>query len=212
MTAEDWKTRSEAAWHITATIGLILGGIWTIATFDVLHQKQRAQGELNKLKAEERELHERVQKNTAVSAEISAAPFLTHDGAQYISVTTSVRNGGNKPAVVNLDGPPIKVALADFDQETGAMTLRESVPGHIYIIGTVPLDAPGFALMAGEVRNFRTLVPVKKPGLYSVSFFAYRPKSEEERAIEVGMPPGERAALYANQFVTVSPVKNSGNG
>src|SRR5262249_16413073 len=111
-----------------------------------------------------------------------------------------VKNCGNRTAVLKLDPAPINIAELRF-KEDGSSDIVRRIASHIYVLGSQMLDASGLAILLGETKICRSLVPVNTSGLYLVSLFAYRPRSEEVIANAEGMSVNDHAALWFSQYV-----------
>jgi len=207
MSLAQWKGISQVIWNCAASIGLILGGIWTISTFQVLGQKTHSEWEVKKLQAEEGELRARIARQSALSADLSAELLTVSDGRQFIATTVTIKNAGNRTAVLDLDHAPINIARLQFRPDASADVVSRTT-SHVYVLGSAMLDASGLAILPNETKICKSLAPVTTAGLYLVSFFAYRPIGEERTANMEGKPEHDRAALWPSQYLEVKALKH----
>jgi hypothetical protein len=203
MDHEKWKNVSQTLWNFVATAGLLAAGIWTLITFNALDAKNHARHEIEKLKAEEQELKERLKKASAVTASLSASVLTSEPtGARYVEVVARLRNSGTETAIMPFEGPAITLVRLEFGKD-GIPRETQRHHGQVLVVGADTRPQTGLMILAGENRNCRAIVKVQEPGIYLATFFLMRPLHEQQAAWRQGMPRTEHAALFASQYIMV---------
>jgi hypothetical protein len=155
----------------------VVGGIWTLYSFNSQLQVENARGQLQKV---QRELAQ--EPKVELSASVTQVK-LTGEKRLHLIGQITVQNVGNAITALNLEDKPIKIFRVNVDGNGEARwTLVHQLNSLVDIdtsLGSLISQAA-----SKNVINFAT--SVDKPGLYVLKFQAERSKEEQERARQTG--------------------------
>jgi len=181
---EKFRNVSSGIQSIAVTIAIIVGGIWTVITFDMLGQVDRARVELVHLN---RELQEQAVPNIQIQA---IQLFLPHDSAKYVHTIVTIENRGNKTATLAINEAPLQVTHVSIGANNQRIYGETFAPLPLpvpLLIDTTAKPAPGKVIYpyATEIRSggktvLNFLTRVSRSGLYWLAFNA--PVSIEDQA------------------------------
>ncbi len=160
---------------IVLTMAILIGGIWTLVTFDALEEAEIAKAQSEKLA---RELAERRVLNIQMEA---SQIMLPDDPARYILATVRFENIGKDSEIFYWSENPVNVNKVSLNEES-ALSMARTPAVRIDLPGTT-----GLRISAGEVVKKNFLARVREPGLYFVEFEMAASASEQESAALEGV-------------------------
>lgn len=187
MPLSDLKIYAEVI-EIGFKIGaLIIGGCWAIYGLVVFKQRQSALTALRKTEAEAANLDLAAKRRAVLDISIKHDVYEDPSGQGFIlSVQIVSSNGGVAPAVMTFEGadPPLRIQRVDFDDD-GTMTFSGS-PKLVTIpnAGDPTKDAKGRLIRAGGTSRIASVIRIKTPGIYAVSFRVPMDESNRQAMVE----------------------------
>ncbi len=155
----------------------VVGGIWTLYSFNSQLQVENARGQLQKV---QRELAQ--EPKVELSATITQVKVLGEKRLHLIGQIT-VQNVGNAITALNLEDRPIKIFRVNID-ETGEP--RWTLVHQLNSLVDTDTSLGSLISHAGSKNLINFATSVDKPGLYVLKFQAERSKEEQERARQTG--------------------------
>jgi hypothetical protein len=155
----------------------VVGGIWTLYSFNSQLQVENARGQLQKV---QRELSQ--EPKVELSASVTQVKVLGAKRLHLIGQIT-VQNVGNAITALNLEDKPIKiyrVNINDSGEASWALLYQ------LNSLVDVDVSLGSLISQAGSKNVINFATSVDKPGLYVLKFQAERSKEEQERARQTG--------------------------
>jgi len=182
---------------LVITTAVIIGGIWTLVTFNVLNQVEQSKAQL-------REIEQRLKQFGTVDVQIEATQeSLPNDTSEYISAIVQVKNIGTRTVILEYpdDGPfsATRVVLA----ENGRMNIGEIVRAKISAASNPWLAVSGSRLLPGEVERTPFFVKIAEPGLYKLTFYVDLTILEKHEAVDAGVPEHNRVQWVDSMYFIV---------
>jgi len=169
---EKFKNILAGIQSLVISVAVVIGGVWTLITFNVLDQVAKARAELEVLQS----------RHSAIEIDIEASQVSLSDDQrkQCILASVVIKNTGTQNAVLEFqrDGP-MAVTPVTFDKN-GAPVYGETVRASIAGSNPRKTITTGTFVRAGSRSHYRILVPVQKPGVYFLTFSADATGSEAE--------------------------------
>ncbi len=155
----------------------VVGGIWTLYSFNSQLQVENARGQLQKV---QRELAQ--EPKVELSAGVTQVKVLGEKRLHLIGQIT-VQNVGNAITVLNLEDRPIKIFRVTVDDAGEA---RWTLVHQLNSLVDADTSVGSLISQAGSKTTINFATSVDKPGLYVLKFQAERGKAEQERARQTG--------------------------
>jgi hypothetical protein len=155
----------------------VVGGIWTLYSFNSQLQVENARGQLQKV---QRELAQ--EPKVELSATITQVKVLGAKRLHLIGQIT-VQNVGNAITALNLEDRPIKIYRVSIDDSGEA---RWTLVHQLNSLVDTDTSLGSLISQAGSKNLINFATSVDKPGLYVLKFQAERGKEEQERARQTG--------------------------
>lgn len=187
------KIDSERFEHLTAGLrnlavisGLLIGGAWTLWTFNALGARARADAELFE--------------QATVDIKVEAMQEDLGDGRFYVCATATVTNSGNRNTFLDFEAiPPWTVSQISHDGR-GFGTATETT-------GYPSFSSAHRVLRRTESARYPLFVEVAEPGLYLVRFrvplSATELKIHNATAEELGHDPARAGTITWSGFASL---------
>ena len=180
---EKWRNILAGLQSLAVATAVIVGGAWSLYTFDVLGARDRAAAELERI---QQDIDQQATVQVDIDAEQVALPAagVSDDPGRYIVARVSVKNTGNRDTVFDFSKRPLGVARVLNPGQGPVPTVG---PRSRYGVPIVPvLGWPGppdgepsaygevnnRGIYRGETWHQEFLVKVSGPGVYLVTFAA----------------------------------------
>lgn len=168
------------------SVAVVIGGGWTLYTFNSQLQVENARAQVQKLK---REIE--AEPKIEIAIEPRQLPTVKH-GQFILAGVIAIKNTGNATTALLLEGNPVTIFRVDFDSDgMEVWTPIRRVP--LRMTDTVIVGALVAHASATKSVSFATLV--EEPGLFAVRFSARRQATEATAAIALAKPKGEAARI-----------------
>ena len=177
MDHEKFRNLSGGVQSLVLTIAIIVGGLWTLFTYDALRQAERARAEYEKL---QKDLKER--RAIVINMEPTQVS-IPGDPARYIAARLRFENMGNQTEVIYWPPNPFNVSRIWIDDH-GSFQLKQ--------LRGVRVEAPvgseaGLRLMPRVAVNRMFLARVDRPGLYYLELDVEASSEEQAEARKEGV-------------------------
>lgn len=198
-TIEKYKTLAETMQSLAIACGVLIGGLWTLYTFNVLGTSYKAETE-----AEIRQLDLATREQGVINIAVNAGQVsIANDTGRYIKIDIQVQNVGNRNLV--LDFPEYALTIAKVQTNEGGQLRREW-----YKFSPIPSLYPAKLhsnepepntfvkpvakelVRAGQTIDYPCWFRVEDAGLYLVTF--------------VGRLTGEDLGITQQAFGEVRPI------
>lgn len=173
---EKWKNALAGIQSLAVTIAVIVGGIWSLYTFDVLGARDRASAEL-------RELQYTLDQQATVQIEMEAEQiYLPGDTERYVLIEVTIQNTGNRNTILNFSKLPLGVARV---RNPGQNPVSIVGPRMRYGVPIVPVigwpgppdnepsgrgESGNRGIYRGETWSQEFLIRVAESGVYLITF------------------------------------------
>jgi len=173
---EKWKNSLAGVQSLSVALAVIIGGIWSLYTFDVLGARDRAAAEL-------KEIQHALDQQATVQIEIDAEQVhIPGSSERYVLAKVAIINTGNRNTILDFTKRPLGVARVLNPGESPVSTVG---PRFRYGVPTVPVIGwPGppdnepsssgelgnRGIWRGETWHQEFLVRVSEPGAYIITF------------------------------------------
>jgi hypothetical protein len=169
---ERFKNIFTGVQSLVFAVAIVIGGFWTLVTFNMLGQRDKARVELAELQDRAKREAEMVGSQAAIEIDIDATQISSADDQdrQFMLVSVVIKNTGTRNNYLEFDSRgPLAVTPVSFDADDYPVfgeTERMQVVG-----GEVTERIAGIMVRAGS-RSSRMpfLIPVKAPGIYYLAF------------------------------------------
>lgn len=188
---EKFKNIAAGFQSLVLAIAIVIGGGWTIFTFQRLRQSEMAEA---KLRAELNELREKRVINIVIKASQTIVP---HDTTRYIRAIVEITNVGNYSEVLEWQGPPFRVRRVLFGNQG---TLKFGPPTGAVMAIACAEDA-GNEVLPGEIVRLPCVARVRDPGLYYITFTVFVSEAAQSQTEREG--GSEPVAWSSATLVTV---------
>lgn len=152
---------------LVTILAVVIGGIWTAYTFDLLHQAEKAQQELI-------EIQERI-KNTA-SSSIDLDIKQTTNPKLGLIVEVNLTNNGRSQLQYSLKDNPLKVySVIVKNDKIGAVRIYKPKPYFSLALmgsGKKNKTREKITVLTGSKKTISYVLTVDAPGLYYITFEA----------------------------------------
>jgi hypothetical protein len=187
LSSERFSNIASSIYNITASIAIILGGLWTVTTFDVLNQKQAAEQDLKHVKEQTRlvKINYEQLKNKIENVEASKIDITTEvvnykgafnkNGYKGVAIKVNLANLGSAPIKFNVRKGVLKIYEVGVD---GIQSGYHKLYQPRIISDMAPLNGKGaestpldnFILLASAERtlNYFAVLPTDK--MYYIVF------------------------------------------
>jgi hypothetical protein len=207
--------------EIVKTGGLVAGGLWTAWTFHRLQRTRAAEVENNRQLAEiqrsqleQQELRTRLlrqQPQPAIDLSISEAPHAASPN-HCLRVTVTVKNEGDQNLDVHFDRSTLIVGRIVLGSD-GGQTIRElhrSGPWYFTNDSDEPQALSNRVFRVGQRRQLAFAVPIRRPGVYFVQFYAVYSRVPFDGEDAPSEAPSPVAAIEQTiHFTTGNPIEST---
>lgn len=173
---EKWRNTMAGVQSLSLTLAVMVGGIWSLYTFDVLGARDRATAEL-------KELQYTIDQQATVQIELKAEQVqIPGSSERYILTKVAVNNTGNRNAILDFTKSPLGVARVLSPGENPVAKVGPRIRYDVPIVPVIGWPGPpdnesssaGFvgnrAIYRGETWHQEFLAKVSEPGAYIVTF------------------------------------------
>lgn len=164
---EKFKNIFSGIQSIAITLAIIIGGIWTLYTFEILSQIEKARAELKEIKL-------KLEQQAVVVLDINSSQIKTdHDTGYLIKANINVKNIGNRNVDIEFNNPAFIATHVSFSSN-GMQVFGERSVSNCYTSHPT-MDGPkidGTILRKGATATYPFIVKVKEPGIYHLQFKA----------------------------------------
>jgi hypothetical protein len=171
---ENLKNLASVIQSLVVSIGLILGGIWTLLTFRIFALKDKAEAELQKIKQE-------LSQSPVIQISMQAKQKdISQDSNRYIEVDVVVENKGNKAANIKLsDNTPLTIARVEVSSENKVSEqTKNDIP--IYYVEENIQTLVKIKLRPGFSESYSFIARVDQPGIYLLTFKLPVPSEDKD--------------------------------
>jgi len=182
------------------SLAVLVGGLWSVYTFDALNARDKAKAELSEIN---RKLSQQAEFDTRLSVKQTSLPGSSN---RYLYISVHITNIGSRNTRIDFNDKTI--AVAKIEQISGYPTKFGSVihspilafadSGHKRI-----WNLPYIIIRTGETYRLQAWVQVEKPGLYLVGFKVHLSAAEQEVSKEFGMDKMHDETLAVREFTVV---------
>lgn len=178
---------------LVTILAIVVGGLWTAYTFDLLHQAEKAQQELI-------EIQERI-KNTA-SSSIDLDIKQTTNPNLGLIIEVNLTNNGRSQLNYSLKDNPLKV-YSVFVQGDKAGATSTYMPKPYKALakmksGGENILRESITVLTGSKKTISYALTVDKPGLYYITF-----EADHDNSVKVD----ESVKWFASKYFEVTGVK-----
>lgn len=166
--------KAENFHYLALTLAIIVGGVWTLYTFDVLNKKENAVQELEKTEKELKELQDKIDGTNSSYIQIQSQQFDFKEGKFGLIVNVLVQNTGTNDVDMTWDKSPLRIYKVESRKGDQQKLYNELIP-QIYD----GFDSSGnktalqnLYLFVGAKKELSFFVELEKQGLYYVRFLA----------------------------------------
>jgi uncharacterized protein YfcZ (UPF0381/DUF406 family) len=150
------------------SVAIILGGIWTYYTFDILNQAGKAREELS-------EIQTRISNTESSSIKIETKLVNIENGTALI-IEVKIKNNGKEKLLFDLRNYPLKVhkMLIENDSATSTKVFKPNYYSSFVIDNGTESDKriPEQLILTGSEKILSYIVQLKEKGIYYVTFTA----------------------------------------
>ncbi len=161
---------------IVLATAVLVGGLWTLVTFNLLSLREQAKSQLEKLNNE-------LKAPAALDIQINGSSVaIPGQSGWYLLSTVLVKNVSNKTATLDFtQQEPFLVFPVSFGADGQPSFEIEKVKKFRVIGGGNPDSSPPeYTVRAGTTETFVFATAIDKPGLYLLSFSVPVPSSDRE--------------------------------
>ncbi|EMA2426829.1 MULTISPECIES: hypothetical protein [Vibrio] len=198
-----WFLRnSEKIHYLLLSIALLLGGVWTLYTFDILHQRDKAAAEL-------KELQDRIKGTNASNIQINPSSFELADGNFGLIVNVNVQNTGTRDVLIDWSDEDTPLSVFKVSMKKGDQLYFEKLfRPKIY----APFDPKkkkkehykSLYLLVGAKKELSFYVELPEKGMYYITFNA---KTDKKLAQEVKSKSGRTGEWFSSKYINIEPEK-----
>jgi hypothetical protein len=178
---ENLKNLASVIQSLVVSIGLILGGIWTLLTFRIFALKDKAEAELQKIKREISQIEQELSQSPVIQISMQAKQKdISQDSNRYIEVDVVVENKGNKAANIKLsDNTPLTIARVEVSSENKVSEqTKNDIP--IYYVEENIQTLVKIKLRPGFSESYSFIARVDQPGIYLLTFKLPVPSEDKD--------------------------------
>lgn len=155
MDPQDFSARASGIQAVLLSVGIIIGGLWTLYRFRTLGESKRAKAELESMRSFELSL--------------SGSAHESHAGARFILVTASIHNSGSHIEFIDWARTTVQCArLERFDGDKPILSEWRR------LTRLAKLGADISAVEPGENVKFAFALPLEEDGIFYVDFSGQR--------------------------------------
>lgn len=190
--AERFAHVSSGVQNTVLSVAIILGGIWTFATFKSLQQTAKARAEINIM---EKQLKEQA----AFDLDLDATQeYLPEDPSRYVSIIVRMKNTGNRNARIDFPNTDLSISRIHFDE--GGQLIKETT-----LKLPVPLEGSntGVVVRANTAETIPFFGPLPGPGLYLLTFRSSVSPQEKQVTTETGVSDSAIISWTRSRFIIV---------
>lgn len=216
--------REDQKFHNVAIAASVIGAaIWTLTTFNVLSQKEQAEGQL-------KELQQRI-KNTESSTISIQSDIIDYYDKKGLIITVEIKNNGKEKLFFDLQDKPLVIykVLANESITTAENTYRPVVFTDIKPLSEVKKAKEekresaangylkGLNVLVNSTKKLNYFVPIDSSGLYYATFTSSphigdnkncSSKRENELESKEEMSCEEPVMWFASKYINVSDSTN----
>jgi hypothetical protein len=179
--------------NIVITIAVVVGGMWTLFTFQALKTREKAKLDL------EIAQYRRAALDVIIKAEyVDQSESAPHPQSHFIVATVQLVNRGTVHTEVNVNSEPLIVQRF----EDSAQGPRPVEHGAFQPLGD---QGTGSVIRPNSTAEYTYLIPVSGPGIYLLSF---RATADERSTIDLGLDvtkPQVARVVWSADKVVVAP-------
>jgi hypothetical protein len=214
---EKAKSAAGIAQSAVISLAVIVGGIWTLITFNVMGEARKARQDYEKGEAELERMREGLKKSVVPEVRMSVEQStLAGDGSFYLAALVDVDNTGSAIAELDLGSEvPFEVNRVEYEDDgdpefqAGRSAWYHSAPNPNDLTKLVRIHPGGH-------KTLPFLVRLEKPGHYLVSFHALvrqvDPKSLSRKAMEEEIEEAPFVPWSTSMFVLVAGGADTAGG
>ncbi|EMH2897794.1 hypothetical protein V6G10_004020 [Vibrio parahaemolyticus] len=199
-----WFDNAETVHYVALTTAIIGGALWAFYTFDVLHQKEKAEADL-------KEIQDRIRGTNASNISISADTFQLDEGKFGILASVNIQNTGTKDVWIDWsdeDTPLViyKVRIEQGDTLFFEKLYRPKIYAPFNLEKKRKQHFTSLYLLVGAKKELSFYAEVEQEGMYYITFSA---KTDDELEGEIKEKSGQTAEWFSSKYLKVEPKNTS---
>lgn len=187
--------RAESFHYLALTIAILVGGGWTVYTFDVLRMKDNAVQDLNKaendlakVKLELKDLQEKIDGTDSSYIEIKSHHFDYKDSKFGLIINVLVQNTGTNDVDMSWESSPLRIYKVETKDGDKQKITKPLIP---LIYDKIENDKEktylsNLYLFVGAKKELSFFAEIDEPGLYYIIFSANTDGSVTKKLNELG--------------------------
>lgn len=193
---KDDKSWTESLQHLVVAVGVIISGFWAYHTFEVLHEKDKAEADLEtaksqleKISLELDQLRTLIDANISTNIKLSSQDF-EKDGKIGLIIEATIRNTGSRPLTMTWDKTPFQIHSVAYRDEIQAS--RRVYRPDVYqslTKGNIKSVAELYLLVGAE-KTLSSYIELDSCGLYLIMFKAQPDSQTSEQGKKVNDKDG----------------------
>nr|VVV04468.1 hypothetical protein AW0309160_01863 [Aliivibrio wodanis] len=154
--------------YLVLAIAILVGGGWTIYTFDVFNKAETAQIQFDEL--------ERRIKNTESSTIDISSEIIDYSGSKGLIVEITIKNNGKEKLIYNLGGAPLR--LYQVRSQGIKLAAKNIIEPKLYTsMSQSKKDGNNkylecVTLLSSSTKVLSYFIPIEEKGLYYVTFIS----------------------------------------
>lgn len=186
------------------TVAILVGSIWALYTFDVLHQKDKAVAEL-------KEIRDRIKGTNASNISISAETFPLDEGRFGILASVLIQNTGTKGIFIDWSSEETPLLIYKVRIENGDSLFFEKLyRPKIYAPFNVEKKKKehykSLYLLVGAKKELSFYAEVEKEGVYYLTFSA---QTDHKLEGEIKEESGQTAEWFSSKYIKIEKKEKS---
>lgn len=178
MEHEKFKDFASGVQSIAITIAVIIGGGWTLITFEKLRQAPTAEATYSKLIQE-------LERYRVVNISIEPDYECLEGSPRYLLVAkVKIENVGNQTEIFKWPAMPVTFRSIDFQV---GLNLVIGGPHGTRLSETVGTKENGIRILPGSTYYRTFVAPALKPGPQYIQFFAESSPEDQQQAVTQGV-------------------------
>ncbi|MCD9512124.1 hypothetical protein [Photobacterium phosphoreum] len=204
--------KAENIHYLVLTIAILVGGLWTLYTFDALQMKYKAEqdlenakSDLNKVHLELKDLQDKIDGTDSSFIEIKSQQFNYKQDRFGLIINVLVQNTGTNDVDMSWDYTPLTVYHVE-SRNGDEQKLTNKLTPQIYngISDGNKSILEKLFLFVGAKKELSFFVEVENPGLYYVLFSA----NINGKVVDKMKVLNKNGVWFSSKYIFISPQKS----
>lgn len=215
MRPDNKKNYTESFKNIVISLGVIIGGLWTVYVFSAKLEVQNAKAELKRI-------NQQLMARPVIVPSISTSILNSElNNTWYIITNITLENKGNMDASIGFEEDSLIIAKVEFDKGT-VVAYHDYIRNSIHFIFpkeyvnseknySQPWVAEEGFVLSGQKKTFQFISKINKTGIYRVQFMGILGSSVKEVRKKVEEKRKGVDVITISDYILVANTSNKTN-